>query len=186
MKTRILTLIMLFSIFSLNVTRAQDIEAGKKTFKTICAACHTLGKGKLVGPDLKGITDKLDHEWIKSFVLNSTAMIESGDEEAVRIFKEFNEIPMPANPSLTDEDLNNLIGYIADASVEKVETEISKENKTEVGTVPTNTPIVVTTPTDSVIDNPLIRMVFWGSVFIIIAVLLSLTAVFIKLSNNNR
>lgn len=180
MKTKVLGLIL--AMFILPLSKAQDLEAGQKTFKTICQACHTLGKGKLVGPDLKGVTDKYDHEWIKSFVKNSTEMVEAGDEQAVAVFNEFNQIPMPPNPTFTEDDLNNLLAYIADASVEKVE-EKPAETSTTIGTVPEYTPVVVTTPTDSVIDNPLIRMVFWGSVFIIIAVLLSLTAVFIKLSN---
>ncbi len=30
----------------------QDAVTGEQTFKTKCAACHTVGGGKLVGPDL--------------------------------------------------------------------------------------------------------------------------------------
>lgn len=184
MKTKVLSLFIVIFLFSL--TKAQDIEAGQKTFKTICTACHTIGKGKLVGPDLKGVTDRLDHEWIKSFVKNSTAMVEAGDEEAVKIFNEYNQIPMPPNPTFSDDDLNNLVAYLADASVEKAPEPVPTTTETKTGVVPQNTPVVVTTPADSVIDNPLIRMVFWGSVFIIITVLLSLTAVFVKLSNSNN
>ena len=35
---------------------AQDAAQGQAIFVQKCASCHTIGGGKLVGPDLKGVT----------------------------------------------------------------------------------------------------------------------------------
>lgn len=77
----------------------------------VCSACHTIGKGKLIGPDLKGITEKRDKEWLYSFIRSSQTMIQNGDEEAVKIFEEYNKIPMPPN-DFTDDQIAGLLAYI--------------------------------------------------------------------------
>ena len=34
-------------------------DTGEKIFNETCVACHTIGKGKLIGPDLANIEDYL-------------------------------------------------------------------------------------------------------------------------------
>ena len=77
----------------------------------VCSACHTIGKGKLIGPDLKGINDRLDEAWLISFIRSSQTMVKSGDEKAVEIFNEY-KIPMPDN-NLTDDQIRGILTYIA-------------------------------------------------------------------------
>ncbi len=101
-------LLVLISSFG-SVLQAQD--NGKDLFQ-VCAACHTIGKGKLIGPDLQGVTERHDRAWLKAFIQNSQAVIASGDEYAVKLFEEYNKIPMPPN-NFTDEQLDILIDYIA-------------------------------------------------------------------------
>jgi mono/diheme cytochrome c family protein len=76
-----------------------------------CAACHTIGKGKLIGPDLKGITERREEAWLLSFIKSSQTMIKNGDADAIKIFEEYNKIPMPDN-NLTDEQIKGLLNYI--------------------------------------------------------------------------
>ncbi|MFT4969020.1 MAG: cytochrome c2 [Chitinophagales bacterium] len=99
--------------------QAQDIDAGKTLFKSNCAACLTHGKGKLTGPDLKDISERVSHKWVASFVTNSSDVIASGDEYANAIFKEFKKVPMTAHPHLTNDDITNIIGHIDDAIAAK-------------------------------------------------------------------
>jgi cytochrome c2 len=99
--------LILISLFGLKV---QAQENGKQLFQ-VCSACHTIGKGKLIGPDLQGVTERLETAWLKSFILNSQEVIASGDEYAAKIFEEHNKIPMPPNV-LTDDQLNTLLDYI--------------------------------------------------------------------------
>ena len=58
----------------------------------VCAACHTIGKGKLIGPDLKGVTERHERDWLYSFIRSSQTMIKNGDEVAVKLFEENNKI----------------------------------------------------------------------------------------------
>jgi len=90
-------------------------QEGQGLFQTHCIACHTIGKGKLVGPDLINVADKQSREWLVSFIQSSQKMIKSGDQAALAIYLEFNKIPMPDQP-LTDQQAMSVLDYIALAS----------------------------------------------------------------------
>ncbi|MEN8007547.1 MAG: c-type cytochrome [Candidatus Krumholzibacteriota bacterium] len=89
----------------------QAQETGEEIFNRICKACHTIGQGKLVGPDLAGVTKRYDPEWIIPFVQSSQTVIKSGDPVAVGRFEEFNKLIMPDNPISRSEVLS-IIAYI--------------------------------------------------------------------------
>ena len=101
-----LSLFMLFSNFSYSQT-AED----EKNFQ-VCKACHTIGGGKLVGPDLQGVSEKRDEAWLIKFIQNSQAMVQAGDEEAVKVFNDNNKIPMPVN-DLTHDQVRGVLLYIS-------------------------------------------------------------------------
>lgn len=100
-------LLILISLVGFKVQAQDD---GQQLFQ-VCSACHTIGKGKLIGPDLQGVTDRLDRDWLKPFIKNSQEVIDGGDEYAVKQFEAYNKIPMPPN-DLTDEQLDVLLDYI--------------------------------------------------------------------------
>ncbi|MFV0592057.1 MAG: c-type cytochrome [Draconibacterium sp.] len=95
------------------ISRAQD--EGEKLFKATCMACHTIGNGRLVGPDLKGVNEKVNQEWLISFIRSSQKMVKSGDSLAVALFKEYNQIPMPDN-NLSDAQILSVLAYIKTTS----------------------------------------------------------------------
>lgn len=92
------------------VVSAQD--KGEAAFKQICAACHTVGKGRLVGPDLANVDTRHPEEWLIKFVKSSQSVIKSGDKYADSLFKAFNQVPMPDQPALTDEQIKDIFSYI--------------------------------------------------------------------------
>ena len=49
---------------------------------------------KLVGPGLKGVTDKYEKEWLIKWIRNSQELIASGDERAIKIYEEYNRTAM--------------------------------------------------------------------------------------------
>jgi cytochrome c2 len=84
-------------------------EKGEALFQSKgCVACHTIGKGKLVGPDLKGITERRDQEWITKWLKDPDTMIRT-DPPAKELLKQY-LVPMP-NQGLTDEDIKALMAY---------------------------------------------------------------------------
>ena len=85
-------------------------QEGATLFKT-CAACHTIGGGKTVGPDLKGIAKRRTNDWLVQFIQSSGKLIKSGDPDAVAVFKLFSNIPMPDN-ALTIDQVNLIIKHI--------------------------------------------------------------------------
>jgi len=104
-----ITSIILIQGILTNELFAQEND-GAQLF-VVCSACHTIGKGKLVGPDLKGVNDRHQKEWLHRFIKNSQEVIQSGDPVAVKLFEENNKVPMPPN-NLTDEQIDILLEYI--------------------------------------------------------------------------
>jgi len=113
-----------------NLTYGQTAEA-EANF-AVCKACHTIGGGKLVGPDLQGVTERRDEAWLIKFIQNSQELINAGDPEAVKIFEEYNKIPMPPN-NLTDDQVRDILlyiengGVVAGAEVGETELEVAGE-----------------------------------------------------------
>ena len=66
----------------------------------------------MVGPDLKGVTERHDETWLIKFIQNSQQLIQSGDNPAIKVFEENNKIPMPAH-SLSDDQVKGILKYIA-------------------------------------------------------------------------
>ena len=91
---------------------AQDIDKGEKLFKQNCTACHMITEARLVGPGLKGVTDKYEKEWLVKWIRNSQDFIASGDERAIKIFEEYNKSVMQSF-DFSDEELDNLLAYLA-------------------------------------------------------------------------
>lgn len=76
-----------------------------------CAACHSIGEGVVVGPDLEGITERRDEDWLIQFIRSSQTMIKNGDSTAVALYKEYDEAVMPDN-DFTDEQIKKLLTFI--------------------------------------------------------------------------
>ncbi len=110
---RVISVLLFVSFFSIDTAYAQDdanVKAGKTLFNANCAACHKLNK-KAVGPALRGVSKKYDREWLYTWIKNSSAMIKSGDAQAVAIYEEYNKSVMTSFPQLSNEDIDNIIAY---------------------------------------------------------------------------
>ncbi len=110
-------------------TQAQD--AGEQAFNTTCFACHTIGGGRLIGPDLAGIHKQRTQEWLEQFVRSSQTLINSGDAEAVALYEEYNRMLMP-DALLSDEQIRAVLGFIKTRSADQPEpVEVSTVAKAE-------------------------------------------------------
>ena len=113
-----LNFVLLFS-FQLFAQEA-DVENGKKLYNANCAACHKL-EGKLIGPALKGITEKREEAWLIAWIRDNESLRASGDKDAIAIYAEYNKLPMVAYPQFSDQDIKDILAYTDDKPVEKIE-----------------------------------------------------------------
>lgn len=101
-------LIIASSVFAKPLAQASDGEA---LFKEKCVACHTIGGGDLVGPDLQGVAERRDRAWLAQWILTPDQVLASGDPIATELFNKYNKIPMP-NLALTADQVNVLLTYL--------------------------------------------------------------------------
>jgi len=92
-------------------------DRGEYTFRNHCVACHSIGRGDAIGPDLKGVTTTRDHAWLKRFIATPDRVLADNDPIARALFARYGQVRMP-NLSLTEADAEVLIDYIARESGE--------------------------------------------------------------------
>ena len=117
---RSINFLILFSliVFSPYNLLADDVKAGEKLFKQNCTACHMITDARLVGPGLKGVTDKYEREWLIKWIRNSQAFIKSGDERAIKVWEEYNKVAM-ASYDFSDQEFSDLLAYLANPPVDE-------------------------------------------------------------------
>ncbi|MDC6350188.1 c-type cytochrome [Zeaxanthinibacter sp. PT1] len=95
---------------------AGDAAKGKQLFNQNCAACHALNR-KMTGPALANVESRLAEEeglgkdWLYAWIKNSPGMIASGDAYANEIYNEYNQAAMTAFPTLSNEDIDDILAY---------------------------------------------------------------------------
>ncbi|MBI4906579.1 MAG: cytochrome c [Acidobacteria bacterium] len=82
-------------------------------FRENCTSCHTIGGGRLTGPDLKGVQDRKEREWLVRFLSNPQAMLDSGDPYAQKLQQEARGVVMPAISGMNRNRAESLLNLIA-------------------------------------------------------------------------
>ena len=86
-------------------------DQGKYAFFTECAACHTIGGGESIGPDLKGLTKIRDPQWLKKIVQVPEELLDGGDPLANALLKKYRNVRMP-NLHFDATTTDQLIAYM--------------------------------------------------------------------------
>lgn len=92
-------------------TPIEGLDAGHYLFRKTCAACHSIGQGEALGPDLQGITGRRSRDWLRRFIQAPDRMLAQKDPIALELFTRYDQVRMP-NLHLGDEDVEALIRYL--------------------------------------------------------------------------
>ncbi|MEE2953752.1 MAG: cytochrome c3 family protein [Bacteroidota bacterium] len=132
--------LVLFSLFILWFTPLFAEVDGEALFKSNCTACHSIGENRLIGPGLKGITEKRDRDWLIEWIRNSQEFIKSGDSEAVKLWEEWQ--PSVMTPFyFSDEEFDALLAYLENPPAEEVIS--ASADVTDIGEESDNTTILL-------------------------------------------
>jgi mono/diheme cytochrome c family protein len=94
------------------LTLYRPVPAGERLFYGKgCVACHTVGKGRHLGPDLAGVGKRRTSDWLARWLKNPELMA-STDPDARRLLAEYNQVAMP-DPRLSAEEIEALAGYLS-------------------------------------------------------------------------
>ncbi len=133
---RILFFIFIFSFFLIKEGKLkadkEDIENGMELFKKNCTSCHSIDlEKKMIGPALHGVTEKRNRKWLHQWIKNNKSLRESGDKDALEIYKEYGNIEMNPFPQLSEKQIDDILSFIKnpDSIKKKEHHEINHNNE---------------------------------------------------------
>lgn len=84
---------------------------GEAMFARLCASCHTIGRGPKIGPDLAGVTERHEKEWLRRFIKSPDRLRVEKDPVALASAARYEGVRMP-NLGLSDLDVQDVLTYI--------------------------------------------------------------------------
>jgi len=117
---------------------------GESLFRSLCAGCHTVGRGDKIGPDLAQAFQTHDRAWIADYVLRPDVVRSKKDPIAMMLAGKYREVRMP-NLSLTPPEVDAIVRYVDETRGRGVATP-------EHGAHP-----AAVRPSPAAINNPLIE-----------------------------
>lgn len=106
--------ILLFTLVPFGIVKAESFDA-KAFFERECMACHTIGDGTMVGPDLEGVVFEREKSWLIEFIASSQDKQDAGDPIALELADEYPGM-MPDFDHLEESEIKAIIDYIAEES----------------------------------------------------------------------
>jgi len=89
---------------------------GKLAFESKCLACHSIGGGDKLGPDVYGVSKRRNDSWLVKWLKSPEQMLQA-DADAKSMLDKY-KVPMP-NQNLSDEEIRQYVAYFkwADANL---------------------------------------------------------------------
>ena len=98
-----------------NAPKLRTIPRGEQLFRTRCTICHTLTgveADDALGPDLLGVTEQREMDWLLNWLRAPDQMLANEDALATALFVKYNKLAMP-NLRLNRMEAEDLLDYIA-------------------------------------------------------------------------
>src|SRR2546425_880996 len=86
-------------------------DTGAYVFQSRCSACHTVGKGDTVGPDLAGVTTRRERSWLVRYLGAPDQMLAEKDPIVVALSTKYKNVTMP-NLRLSDGEIAVLLSFL--------------------------------------------------------------------------
>jgi protein SCO1 len=96
-----------------NAPAIPDIGSGEYLFRSRCSACHTVGRGESVGPDLAGVTSRRDRGWVVRYIAGPDRLLAAKDPIAVELFARYRGVRMP-DLRLSSGEIASILRYLED------------------------------------------------------------------------
>jgi protein SCO1/2 len=104
----------------LSYTKATVVQKdGRYLFARHCAACHTIGHGDKIGPDLQGVADVRDPVWLTRQIATPDEMIADKDPIATALWNKYKHVNMP-NLRLDEDEVKLIITFLKDPNAQQV------------------------------------------------------------------
>jgi len=91
--------------------RPLAIKDGQRLFQSRCSACHTIGQGDKMGPDLLGVTDRRERAWLTRYISAPEQLLAAGDPIATALYNKYKKVGMP-NLRLSSNEVTELLSYL--------------------------------------------------------------------------
>lgn len=113
------------------VVASQAQPQGKQVYQENCVACHTLGDGDQIGPDLEGVANRRDAAWIARWIDRPRQMVEAGDSLAVELDQQYDQDMVSLG--LSSDEIAALMEYFgySEGAVQKGVETLEKESIAE-------------------------------------------------------
>jgi mono/diheme cytochrome c family protein len=105
-------LLALCILLGLAAREARAADPVADDFRQNCSSCHTIGGGKLTGPDLKDVGTRKDTAWLASFIVDPGAVLDRGDPYATQLLSAYNNVRMPNIGGMSKARAEALLGLI--------------------------------------------------------------------------
>lgn len=102
--------------------RPLKLGQGEILFGSRCSACHTIGQGEKIGPDLAGVTTRRERGWLARYVQQPDKVLAEGDPIAKALFEQYKQTRMP-NVSLGTADVQAVLGYLESRDAASIKKE---------------------------------------------------------------
>jgi len=90
--------------------QAPDPSQGQATYGTYCAACHSTGPDRILGPGLGGVLERREHPWLVTKITAPERLLAEGDTITLRLVEEYGMAM--GNFGITPSQAEHILAYL--------------------------------------------------------------------------